>query len=163
MRYIRPAIVLIIAAGLQGNLPQALSIMGAKPDLVLVVLISYSLAADPTVGALLGFYAGLLEGAFVGYSLGSFMVTRTITGFLAGLVNTRLFSENPFVPVLSALWLTLVCEGMFLLGNPPESVGLAARKLIGECVANGIAILLVYYLVRQMETNRKIRLANARL
>lgn len=163
MRYVWPAIMLVIAAGLQGNLPSAISIMGAKPDLILVILISYSLAADPIFGAGLGFFAGLLHGSFVGFSFGSFMVTRTITGFLAGFVNTRLFSENPFVSVLSALWLTLVCEGLFLLGNPPIRIGPAVRKMIGECLANGIATLFVYYLIRQMETNRKIKLANARL
>ncbi len=163
MKRIWPVVILVIAAGLQGNLPDALSIMGAKPDLILVVLISYSLAADPIVGATLGFVAGLIHGSFVGLSLGSFMVTRTITGFLAGLANTRLFSENPFVPVLSAIWLTFVCEGLFLLGNPPLSLSLAIRKVIGECIANGIATLLVYYLMRHMEVSRKIRLANARL
>lgn len=163
MRYIWPILVLIVTAGLQGNLPASISIMGAKPDLILVVLISYSLAADPVFGASLGFVAGLIHGSSVGLSWGSFMVTRTITGFLAGLVNTRVFSENPFVPVLSAIWLTLVCEGLFLLGNPPVRLGTAIRLVIGECIANGIATLFVYYVMRQLETNRKIKLANARL
>lgn len=163
MRYVWPVITLIVAAGLQGNLPPAVSIMGAKPDLILVVLVSYSLAADPVFGAGLGFIAGLIHGSFVGLSLGSFIVTRTITGFLAGLVNKRVFSENPFVPVLSAIWLTVVCEGLFLLGNPPRDLGLAVRKLIGECIANGIATLLVYYLFSYLETGRKIKLANARM
>lgn len=163
MRYLWPIVTLIVAAGLQGNLPHAISIMGAKPDLILVVLISYSLAADPVVGATLGFIAGLIHGSFVGLSLGSFMVTRTITGFLAGLVNTRVFSDNPVVPMLSAVWLTFVCDGLFLLGNPPVNLGLAVRRLIGECIANGIATLFVYYLMRHLEVRRKIKLANARL
>ncbi len=163
MKRIWPIVIFILAAGLQGNLPPAVSIMGGKPDLILVALISYSLAADPIVGAGLGFVAGLIQGSYIGLGLGSFMVTRTITGFLAGLVNTRLFSENPFVSVISALWLTFVCEGLFLLGNPPDSLGLAMRKLIGECIANGVAILCAYYLIRHLEVSRKIRLANARL
>ncbi len=68
------------------------------------------------MGRALGFIAGLMHGSLVGFSLGSFIVTRTITGFLAGLVTTRLFSENPLVPALSAVWLTVVCEALFLLG-----------------------------------------------
>jgi len=163
MRYVWPVITLVVVAGLQGNLPPAISIMGAKPDLILVVLVSYCLAADLVFGAGLGFIAGLIHGSFVGLSLGSFIVTRTITGFLAGLVNTRVFSENPFVPVLSAIWLTIVCEGLFLLGNPPRDLGLAVRELVGECIANGIATLFVYYLIRHFETRHKIKLANARL
>lgn len=163
MRYIWPVIALVLVAGLQGNLPRGISIMGGRPDLILVVLISYSLAADPVFGTGLGFIAGLIHGSFVGFSLGSFIVTRVITGFLAGIVTTRLFSDNPFVPVLSAIWLTVVCEILFLLGNPPPSLGLALRKVIGECIANGIATLFVYYLIRHLETRRKIKLANARL
>lgn len=163
MRFFWPVVTLIAAAGLQGNLPSAISILGAKPDLVLVVLISYSLAADPEFGAGLGFIAGLLHGSYVGLSLGSFIVTRTITGFLAGLVTTRLFSENPLVPAISAIWLTVVCEGLFLLGNPCLDLGLALRKIVGECLGNALFTLFVYYALRQLDTRHKIKLANARL
>lgn len=163
MRYFWPTVVLIFAAGLQGCLPDAISLWGGKPDLILVVLVSYSLAADPIFGTSLGFIAGLIQGSSVGLSLGSFMVTRTITGFLAGLVTTRLFSENPLVPALSAIWLTVVCETLFLLGNPPPSLGMGIRKTAGECLSNAIFTLFVYYALRHLDTNRKIKLANARI
>lgn len=163
MRYLWPIVTLIAAAGLQGNLPSAISIWGAKPDLILVVLVSYSLAADPVFGASLGFVAGLLHGCYSGMSLGSFIVTRTITGFLAGLVTTRLFSGNPLVPALSAIWLTVVCEVLFLIGNPPQSLGLGIRKVAGECLNNAIFTLFVYFALRHLDTRRKIKLANARL
>jgi len=163
MRYVWPIIFLILAAGLQGNLPNAISIWGAKPDLVLVVLISYALAVDPIFGSVLGFAAGLIYGSFVGLSLGSFIVTRTITGFLAGFVTTRLFSENPIVPVISAIWLTLVCESLFLLANPRPDLSLAFRKIAGECINNGIFTLILYYTMRNMENRRKNRLVNSRI
>jgi rod shape-determining protein MreD len=162
-RYIWPAISLIAAASIQGNLPSGMSLLGAKPDLVLVVLIAYSLAADPIVGAGIGFIAGLVHGAAVGLSLGSFIVTRTITGFLAGFATTRLFSENPVVPVFSAVWLTAVCEGLFLLANPRMALVPAARVTLGECIYNAALTLLLYWLLRSLETRRKIRLADARL
>jgi len=161
--YFWPVITLIAAAGLQGNLPSAVSVLGAKPDLVLVVLISYSLVADPAFGAGLGFAAGLLHGSLVGVSLGSFIVTRTITGFLAGLATTRLFSENPLVPALSAVWLTVVCEALFLLSNPRPDIAIALRKVAGECIGNAILTLFVYFTLRNLETRRKIKLANARI
>lgn len=163
MRYVGPIVVLIAAAGLQGNLPPAVSILGAKPDVVLVVLVSYSLAASPEFGAFLGFVAGLLHGSLVGFSLGSFIVTRTITGFLASFVTTRLFSENPLVPVLSAVWLTTVCEALFLLFNPRPEIAIAFRKVIGECISNAILTLVVFYVLRSLDTRRKIKLANARI
>jgi rod shape-determining protein MreD len=161
--YAWPVFSLLVAAGIQGNLPAGMSLLGAKPDLILVVLIAYSLAADPLAGAALGFVAGLVHGAAVGLSLGSFIVTRTITGFLAGFATTRLFSENPVVPVFSAAWLTAVCEGLFLLANPRVPLAHAARVVLGECIYNAALTLLLYWLLRALETRRKIKLANARI
>lgn len=140
-----------------------MAIYGAKPDLVLVVLVAYSLAADPAFGATLGFVAGLIHGSAAGASMGSFIVTRTITGFLAGFVTTRLFSENPVVPMLSAAWLTLVCEGMFLLANPMPSMLVAARTVVGECIYNALFTLFLYLVLRQFGGHHKISLADARL
>ena len=163
MRYVWPAIGLIVAAGIQANLPASMSLLGAKPDLILVVLIAYSLAADPLFGAGLGFIAGLVQGCAVGLSLGSFIVTRTITGFLAGFATTRLFSENPVVPMLSAAWLTAACEGLFLLANPRAALVPAARTILGECIYNATLTLLLYWLLRSLETRHKIKMANARI
>lgn len=163
MKYVWPVISLFVAAALQANLPGFISLWGAKPDLVLVVLIAYSLADDLEFGAALGFIAGLIQGSAVGLAMGSFIVTRTITGFLAGLVTTRLFSDNPIVPMLSAMWLTLVAEGMFLLANPRAGFALTTRKLGGECVLNALLTLLLYLTMRHIEGRRKIRLVNARI
>ncbi|MHB9037040.1 MAG: rod shape-determining protein MreD [Armatimonadota bacterium] len=162
-RYFWAIVSLIVAAAVQGNLPGWMTILGAKPDLVLVVLIIYALAADPDFGAVLGFIAGLIHGSVVGLNLGSFIVTRTITGFLAGLVHRRLFSENPIVPMFSAVWLTLVCEGMFLLANPKPDFAHVFRTLLGECIYNALFALLLYLFLRHLDTRHKIRLANARL
>ncbi len=163
MRYVWPVLSLIVAAGLQGNLPASVTLMGGKPDLVLVVLIAYALAAEPTFGAWLGFVAGLISGSVVGLSLGSFIVTRTLTGFLAGLVTTRLFGENFVVPMVSAAGLTFVNEFAFLLANPRLAPAEALRTVAGECMFNALLALMLYWFLKGRETRRKIRLVNARL
>ena len=140
-----------------------LSLWGARPDLVLVVLIAFALAADPGFGAILGFAAGLVHGSVTGFSLGSFLVTRTIVGFLGGSVTTRLFSDNPAVPVLSAVWLTAVCEGLFLLANPRPNLILVGRVVAGECILNALLTLCLYWLMRYVDSRRKLKLVNARL
>ncbi len=162
-RFLLPIFGLILAAGVQGNFPNSLTILGAKPDLILVVLIAYALAEDLIFGAMLGFVAGLIHGSVVGLNMGSFILTRTITGFLAGIVTTRLFSENYFVPVISAAWLTLVCEGLFILANPRIGLFAAARMLIGECIYNAIFTLIIYCVLKNFYNRHKVRLANARL
>lgn len=161
-RYVLPVVCLLMAAGVQGNLPQSISIMNGMPSLVLVVLIAFSLAEDPAFGAFLGFVAGLIQGSAVGMGMGTFITTCTITGFLASLVSTRLFSENAIVPSISALWLTAVYGGLFHLFNPrlsaPEAIGVVA----GQSIHNVIFTFLIYMILQQFETRRKNRIINSR-
>lgn len=163
MRYIWPIISLFLAAGIQGNLPMSISIFGAMPDLVLVVLIAYALAQDPEFGVTLGFIAGLIHGCSVGLTVGSFIATRAITGFIAGLVSTRLFSENAIVPTFSVLWLTAVCGGLFQLFNPRLELSKVLGILAGQCILNAIFTFLLYLTIRQFDNRRKNKLVNARL
>jgi rod shape-determining protein MreD len=162
MKYFWPVLAIIAAAASQGSLPSWLSILGGRPDLVLVVLVAFALAAEPEFGAALGFIAGLAQGSAVGMSLGSFIVTRTITGFLAGFVNTRLFRDNPIVPTIAAVWLTAVCEGLFLLANPRAQFFMAVRVVLGECILNAMFTLVLCLILRQFDTRRRIKLADAR-
>ena len=162
IRYLWPVIGLVIAAGLQGNYPSSLTILGAKPDLILVVLIACSLAADPVFGGTLGFIAGLINGSMVGLSLGSFIVSRTMTGALAGFLTTKIFSDNPIVPMVSAGWITMACEAVFLLANPRPLLGVVIRLVLGKCIYNAIFTLVLYWILRHFDTNRKIKLAIAR-
>ena len=155
-----PILCLLAAAGLQANLPAGFHILGSGPDLVLVVLIAFSLAADTNAGLLLGFSAGLIEGSVVGASLGSFIVTRTIVGFAAGVSTTTFFSVNPIVSILSTGWLTLACEFLFVLANPAASLFVAARRIAGECIWNSLLSLILVIILRYFRTRRKIRLAD---
>lgn len=161
-KFFWPTLSILAAVALQGNLPAWLSIFGGSPDLVLVVLIAFALASDPEFGAALGFIAGLAHGIAVGMSTGSFIVTRTITGFLSGLVNTRLFRDNPIVPTLSAIWLTAVCEGLFLIANPRAQLSVAVTVVFGKCILNAVFTLILCLILRHFNTRRRIRLADAR-
>ncbi len=161
-RYVWPIICLLVAAGVQGNLPACISIMGAMPDLVLVVLICFALAEDPEFGATLGFVAGLIQGSVVGMGTGSLIVTRTITGFAAGMVSTRLFSANPIVPAFSVMWLTVMCGALFQLVNPRLAGPRAAEVIAGQCIQNVIFTFVIYTVIQFLETRRKNRIINSR-
>ena len=163
MRYVWPVICLLLAAGIQGNLPRSMSLFGAMPDLVLVVLIAYALSEDPEFGVTLGFIAGLIHGCSVGLTVGTFIATRAITGFIAGLVSTRLFSENALVAAFSAVWLTAVCGGLFQLFNPRLEIPKALGVIIGQCILNAIFTFVLYLAIRQFDDRRKNKLVNARL
>ncbi len=159
MIYLKALLCLAAAVAVQGTVPASLNLFGARCDVVLVVLIAFSLAADPLHGALIGFIAGLLQGSAVGLSLGSFIVTRTLVGFFAGVTTTRFFSENPIVTVASAFWLTLACEIMFLMGNPGVPFAWAVWKTLGEGVLNSVLSFILYLVIQQLHTHGQIRKA----
>lgn len=161
-RYVWPVICLVLATGVQGSLPRAISIFGAMPDLALAVLIAFALAEDPAFGATLGFIAGLIQGCSLGMGLGSFVVTRTITGFVAGLVSTRLFSQNTIVPTLSAAWLTALAGGLYQLFNPRLPVTAAICTVAGQSIQNAIFTFLISFILHTLDTRRKNKIINAR-
>jgi rod shape-determining protein MreD len=161
-RYLTAILLMIVASAIQGIWPEWAAVKGAKPDLILVVLIAVSLGEDPVFGAAMGFVAGLMRGTLAGDSLGSFIVSRTVTGFVASMVTTKLFGTNPLVPVLGAGALTFLCEGMFFLVSPVTSLPAVLRALLAESVYNSVLTLLAFWFLQQIEVRKKIKLARAR-
>jgi len=162
-RFICAVFLLFAAIAVQGNIPNVFSFLGAKPDLVLVVLVLYSLGSDPIVAAVMGLVAGVVEGFAVGTSLGSFAFTRMLTGLVAGFCSVHLFSENLLVPAATACLLTALCEGTFLLANPQVATQNAWQVILGESVLNGCVTALVYGFTRIADRRRKVRLIDARI
>lgn len=155
--------MLILAGALQSNIPSWMALKGARPDFILVVLISISLTLDPGAGAVLGFLAGLIHGSIVGISLGSFIASRTIIGFTAGSVTIRLFSENPIVPVLAAGGLTFAGEIVFLLTNPANDFFASISVVLFKTLYNSLLTLILFWFIRWMQIRQKIKKAAARL
>jgi len=155
--------MLILAGALQSNIPSWMVIKDARPDFILVVLISISLTLDPGTGAVLGFIAGLIHGSIVGISLGSFIASRTIIGFAAGSVTIRLFSENPIVPVLAAGGLTFAGEIVFLLTNPANDFLASISIVLCKSLYNSLLTLILFWFIRWMQIRQKIKKAAARL
>lgn len=161
--FIWAVLLLIIAVGFQGNIPGCLSLFGAKPDLVLVILVIYSLAMEPVAAAGVGLIAGALHGFAVGTSLGSFIFTRMLTGFLAGFSTVHVFSENLFVPAVSALVLTAVCESVFLLANPGVATAHTWQIILGESICNACLVLVICWLMRVVEGRRKMKIIDSKI
>lgn len=126
------AVLIWLAAVVQGRAAHALSIHGAQPDLRLVTLACGALLLGPR-GALLGFWTGLLtasaspplmEGAASLYYGGLFL-GRLLAGTLAGGLGRSLTSGNFLVPPLVTLAATLLAEAVTVVVAP----GLALHHL----------------------------------
>jgi len=108
-------IVTFLLGVLQATLGGPLAGFGVAPDLLFVWAVCIGLLSGRTAGAVIGFGAGLLQGALQQSWIGAFAISKMISGFAAGLLATKMFKENWLVPVVCAALLTVVNEAAFLL------------------------------------------------
>jgi rod shape-determining protein MreD len=80
------------------------SIGGVVPDLLLILLVYYTLKNNQIYGTVLGFIFGFLFDLITGSLLGSSMLSKTLAGFMAGYFA----SENKFEVYLKSYSFSLI-------------------------------------------------------
>ncbi len=85
-----PVVVGIIAITIQIVLMPLISFQFVVPDIVLIVLVIYTLKNGQIFGTITGFIFGLLFDIFSGGIIGAAMFSKTLAGFTAGYF----YSEN---------------------------------------------------------------------
>ena len=110
---IAPLILLLFLVILQTTSLNRLSILGIKPDLLLILVIFFGLYKGPLSGACYGFLAGILLDLFSPAPLGTNAFSKTVLGFLAGAVAPLLYFEAPLIQGL-LLFIGMFLEGMIL-------------------------------------------------
>lgn len=113
MKRIVPFILLLLLTILQATSLNRLSILGIKPDLLLILVIFIGLYKGPISGAWYGFLAGILLDIFSPSPLGTNALSKTVLGFLAGAVAPLLYFEAPFIQGLF-LFIAMLLEGLIL-------------------------------------------------
>ena len=87
---------------LQSTLFHYLKIAGVKPDLLLVIVILYSILKGEKHGARLGFVFGLLEDLLVGRYIGLQALTKMTVGYTIGLLERKVYQDNIIIPAGAA-------------------------------------------------------------
>jgi len=88
-RYILPVIIFIPLLLLQITVIPLFAFYNATPDLILILLVYYSINYGQTYGTVLGFVFGFLFDLITGSLLGSAMLSKTIAGFIAGYFSNE--------------------------------------------------------------------------
>ena len=88
-RVLLSAMLILTAAVLQVTVVNRLSLPGAGPDLVLLVVIGLAVVVGPTAGASIGFGAGLLVDLMppTATEVGRWALVFCVIGYLAGLIQ----------------------------------------------------------------------------
>ena len=87
--YIIPVLIFFPVLVIQTTIIPLVSIAGVLPDLILVLLVFYSIKTGHIYGAVLGFIFGFFFDLITGSLLGSAMISKTLVGFIAGYFSNE--------------------------------------------------------------------------
>jgi len=95
--------IIVVALLIQLTLINSITILGLKPDLIMVVVVVFSLLKGEKEGTISGFASGLLQDIFSTGLLGINALVKTVIGFTCGILKEKIFYEHIlfFIPVIT--------------------------------------------------------------
>ena len=95
--------IIVVALLIQLTLINSVTILGIKPDLILIVIVVFSLLKGGKEGAISGFISGLLQDIFSIGLLGINALAKTVIGFICGILKEKMFHEHMLflIPVIT--------------------------------------------------------------
>jgi rod shape-determining protein MreD len=125
------------------------SLGGARLQLMLLVVVSWSLLRGAREGVLWGFLGGLALDFLSGLPLGSCALTLTLTAYLASLGQITLYRTSPLFPSGLALTASIVHDCLLmvllsLLGHTVAWPDLFLQVALPSAVLGSLAMPLVH-------------------
>jgi rod shape-determining protein MreD len=151
---LKAAVLLFVAAILQVSIFTQVHILGGVPDILLVTLVAVALLRGSMIGAVGGFFAGLLVDTATLGQLGLTSLLLTVAGYWIGRYGETTGRDRghaPFtsVAVITVLYAFGVLIVHFVLGERAPA-GDVVRGLLPAIVLNLILTAPVYALVRRV-------------
>jgi rod shape-determining protein MreD len=147
--------VLFVAAVLQVSIVGSIQVAGGTPDLVLVTLVAIALLRGAILGALAGFFVGLiLDTAYLG-RLGETSFLLTLAGYWIGRYGETTGRDRSHAPLLSVAVITVVYAAGALalhvvLGDAVDARLVLLEALVPAVLLNLLLTFPVYALVRRI-------------
>jgi rod shape-determining protein MreD len=139
----KSALLVFVAAILQVSVFSTVTILNGTPDLLLVAIICVALLRGPVVGAVIGFWGGLLVDTANLETLGVTSLLLTVAGYWIGRYGETTGRDRTHAPFVSVAVITLLyaigsLAFRFVLGDPAP-----ARTVLWSTLFQGIALNLI--------------------
>jgi rod shape-determining protein MreD len=92
--------ILITAVLLQSTVFSQVRLLGAKPELMYLVVIVLAIIEGPAEAAVVGFAGGMFQDFFLNQPKGITALTLTLLGYTVGLARQFIVSPSPLLPTL---------------------------------------------------------------
>jgi rod shape-determining protein MreD len=117
MKILLKSAIIVVALLIQLTLINSITILGLKPDLIMVVVVVFSLLKGEKEGTISGFSSGLLQDIFSTGLLGINALAKTVIGFTCGIFKEKIFHEHILflIPVITFIASIMQSILIFLL------------------------------------------------
>ena len=144
--------LLISAALLQTTLAPYININGVHPDLVLVLVIGWTVLRGLEEGLIWAFIGGISLDFFSGAPFGVFTLAMLVAAFVAGLFHGRTFGSSIVLPLglafpLSLLFNTLALLLLNLLGRPIDWLDAFTNVVLPVSLFNTGVMMVIFPLL----------------
>lgn len=126
--------LILVTVVVQTSIAPYLTVLGARPDVALVMVVCLAMMRGPAWGAAVGFAAGLLIDIALFQTLGISSFLFTLAGYFSGRYAEGVDPDSWFPPIFTVFICTLVVQTlhamiMFLIGIE-ASVGFVVLRII---------------------------------
>ena len=102
-RTIAIAGIMVTAVLLQSTVFSQVRLVGARPELMYLIVIVLAILEGPTEGAVVGFVGGMFQDFFMNQPKGLTALTLILLGYTIGLARQYIVSPSPLLPSLMVL------------------------------------------------------------
>lgn len=152
MRYLIFFFISLLALSLQTTVFARLTLFGAAPDLILILVVCFAFLEGTYGGMLAALIGGLLADIFSTHVLGVQLLSKLLLAYLIGLTEEKIFKENPMVSVVGIIFATFI--DYFLTCFLYQSFGIIKINFLdmqqifwGELIYNIVLIPVIYVLL----------------
>jgi rod shape-determining protein MreD len=145
----------------QATLISRVRVFGAQPNLLLVVVVYWSLLAGVTQGLAVAFTGGVLLDVVAGLPVGTSPLALMPLCFLASIGRSSVYHNNVWLPVLLVALATplhawLILATRQLRGAPIDWLGTTTHLILPEIALNVALTLIFARLLRRISSELRL-------
>jgi len=100
VRFFVVSVIIILNFIIQSTLFSYIEIFGINPNTAIIIIVCFAMLRFEIEGALIGFFAGLIQDIFFGNVIGLNALLYTVIGYVCGKPFKDLYAENYILPLV---------------------------------------------------------------
>ncbi len=149
------AVALLVAAVVQATLASRYTIFTARPDLVLLLVVTFSVSRGLEEGLIGGLIGGLLIDQLSAIPFGTATIAMGLIGLATGLGEANIYRANLIIPLVAVFLATVFYHSILMLtlqaaGWSVEWISTLALQTVPGAVLNSLLAPLAFALIKKL-------------